>query len=115
MHPLRNHQSYIASIGHRVSGLALALFLPIHFLLLGSAFDGTKGLDSLLVYTDQPLVKVAEWGLVMMLALHFFFGIRVLLLEMTNWPKDRNGFAVWVIPGSIATFLVGVVFLIQVL
>lgn len=114
MHPLRNHRSYIASIGHRLSGIALAVFIPFHFLLLGNAFDGAKGLDQFLVYTDLPLVKIAEWGLVMMLAIHFFFGIRVLLLEFTDWPNQVNRFAAWVIPGTVAALFIGVVFLIQV-
>jgi fumarate reductase subunit D len=114
MHSLRNHKSYIAAIGHRLSGIALALFLPIHFLLLGSAFNGAAGLDKYLVYTDMPLVKVAEWGLVMLLAVHLFFGARVLLLELTRWPNHLETLANWVVPGMVATGLVGIVFLVQV-
>lgn len=115
MQPLRNHRSYLASIGHRLSGLALAVFLPFHFLLLGSAFNGARGLDRFLVYTDLPLVKVAEWGLVMLLAVHLFFGLRVLMLEFTRWPGQVNRFAAWVVPCGIAAVLVGLVFLLQVL
>jgi len=114
MHPLRNHKSYIASIGHRLSGIALAVFLPFHFLLLGSAFNGANGLDQFLIYTDLPQVKIAEWALVLMLAIHLFFGIRVLLLEFTNWPDIPYRFAAWVVPGGIAAFLIGAVFLLQV-
>ncbi len=114
MHPLRNHPSYVAAIGHRLSGLALAVFIPFHFLLLASAFDGAEAMDELLVYTDSPLVKIAEWVLVLMLALHFFFGIRVLLLELTPWPNRVNRLAAWVIPCSLATLFVGLIFIIQV-
>jgi fumarate reductase subunit D len=114
MHPLRNHKSYVAAIGHRLSGIALALFLPIHFLLLGSAINGAAALDKYLVYTDMPVVKVAEWGLVMLLAVHMFFGARVLLLELTVWPNHRETLASWVVPGLVATGLVGIVFLVQV-
>jgi fumarate reductase subunit D len=115
MNPLRNHKSYLAAIGHRVSGIALALFLPFHFLLLGSALEGAQGLDRFLVYTDLSPVKVAEWGLVMMLSVHLFFGIRVLFLEFTRWPGHVNDLAGWVVPCSIAVLFVGTVFLIQVL
>lgn len=115
MNPLRNHKSYLAAIGHRVSGIALALFLPFHFLLLGSALDGAQGLDRFLVYTDLTPVKVAEWGLVMMLSVHLFFGIRVLFLEFTRWPGHVNDLAGWVVPCCIAVLFVGTVFLIQVL
>lgn len=114
MHPLRNHKSYIAFVGHRLSGIALAIFLPFHLLLLANAFDGADGLDSVLVYTDQPLVKIAESGLVMMLALHLFFGIRVLLLELTVSSGKADRFTAWVLSAGVAAAFVGIVFLIQV-
>ena len=114
MHPLRNHQSYIASIGHRLSGLALALFLPFHFMLLGNAINGASGLDVALVYTDNPLVKLAEWGLVMLLALHLFFGLRVMVLEFSSKPNHAEAMASWVIPGAVAAVLLGLVFLVQI-
>lgn len=114
MNPLRNHKSYLAALGHRLSGIALAVFLPFHFLLLASAFDGAEGLDRLLIYTDLPLVKIAEWGLVSLLALHLLFGLRVLALEFTHWPSHLESFGRWVIPAAFVSALVGLIFLIQV-
>jgi len=111
---MRNHKSYVASIGHRLSGIALALFLPIHFLLLGNAFGGAEGLDRFLIYTELPLLKIAEWGLVMFLALHLLFGLRVLLLEFTPWPSQTDNFTGWVVPSTVVVLLVGIIFLIQV-
>ena len=115
MNPLRSHKSYFAFVGHRLSGLALAAFLPVHFLLLGSALDGAEGLDKFLVYTDLPLVKAAEWGLVMLLALHLLFGVRLLLLEFTRWPSANDSRTGWIIPSIVVAFFVGVVFWLQVL
>ena len=115
MNPLRNHKNYIASIGHRLSGIALAVFLPFHFLLLGNAFNGAAGLDQFLVYTDIPLVKIAEWGLVMLLALHLLFGLRVLCLELTKWPKPGDLFTGWIVPSAVCAAFIGLVFLVQVL
>ena len=42
---------------HRLSGIALAIFLPLHFWALGNALQ----LDSFLAWTEQPLVKAGEW------------------------------------------------------
>ncbi len=114
MHPLRNHKSYIAAMGHRLSGIGLAIFLPFHFLLLGTALEGAEGLEAALAFTDSPLVKIAEWGLVMLLALHFFFGLRVLLLELTRWPNHSETLGNWVLPGAIASAFVGIIFLLQI-
>lgn len=66
---------------HRVSGIALALFLPLHFWVLGRALE----LESFLAWTEQPLVKFAEWGLVLLLAAHLGGGLRVLALEFLPW------------------------------
>ena len=74
---------------HRLSGIALALFLPAHFWVLGRALE----LDAFLAWTEQPLVKVGEWGLVLLLALHLAGGLRVLLLEFLPWRDWHKGLA----------------------
>ena len=42
---------WIAALVHRLSGLALACFLPLHFLALGLAIDGEARLDGFLRWT----------------------------------------------------------------
>ena len=72
-------------------------------------------MDAALVYTDNPLVKFAEWGLVMLLALHLFFGLRVMVLEFSSKPNHAETLAGWVVPGAVASVLLGLVFLVQIL
>ena len=60
----RNHPAYWAFIVHRVSGIALAAFLPVHFWALAQALRGEAALDAFLRLADAPLAKFAEWGLV---------------------------------------------------
>jgi len=110
---LRTHKSYVAFLGHRLSGIALALFLPAHFILLGSALGGAQPLDRYLVFTDLAIVKFAEWGLVVLLAIHFLFGVRVLMLEFTEWPTRADARTGWIIPSVVAAVFIGVVFLLQ--
>jgi len=110
---LRSHKSYYAFLGHRLSGLALALFLPFHFLILGLALSGTESMNGFLAFTDLPLVKAAEWGLVVLLSLHFLFGVRVLMLELTSWPTATDNFTSWIIPFAVAALFIGFVFLAQ--
>jgi fumarate reductase subunit D len=109
--PQRNHPGYWAFVGHRLSGVALAIFLPLHFLMLGLALEGAAALDDMLVLTDQPLVKFAEWGLVTLLSAHLFFGLRLLVLEFLPW---RDGSAVrtgWIVWGAGGAFITGLIFL----
>lgn len=77
------------ALAHRLSGIALALFLPAHFYVLARALE----LDAFLAWTEQPLVKFAEWGLVLLLALHLAGGLRVLALEFLPWRDWQKGLA----------------------
>ncbi len=97
----RSHPVYWAFLMHRLSGLGLAAFLPLHFWALGQALQGAAALDGFLRFADQGLFKFAEWGLVVLLALHMMGGVRLLLIEFgsasgglrKNWIAGAVGFA----------------------
>lgn len=86
----RRHAAWWAFLMHRLSGLALAVFLPMHFWALGLALRGDAALDGFLRFSDRPLFKAAEWGLVVLLALHMMGGVRLLLIEFTPWSGLRK-------------------------
>ena len=81
----RRHAGWWAFAVHRFSGLALAIFLPWHFWVLGKALAGPSALNSFLKWTEQPLVKASEVGLVFLLAVHLTGGLRLLLIEFVAW------------------------------
>jgi fumarate reductase subunit D len=87
------HVSARAALAHRLSGLALAVFLPFHFWALGQALAGEAALEGFLAWTQAPLVKAAEWGLVVLLALHLGLGLRVLALEFLPWHARQKALA----------------------
>ena len=93
LRPHRNHPLWWAFALHRVSGLLLAVFLPIHFYALGLALDGAERMDSFLAVTAHPAVKAMEFGLVFLLAVHFFGGLRLLALEFLPWRDWQKSFA----------------------
>lgn len=107
----RNHRGYWAFLGHRLSGIALAVFLPLHFLALGLALEGAGALDAMLTFAELPLVKAAEWGLVVLLALHLSFGLRILALELLPWPGPSEARTGWIAWGTGGALAVGLVFL----
>ena len=74
---------------HRISGLALAAFLPVHFWALGKGL----ALQGFLEWTEQPIVKFAEWGLVVLLAAHLGAGLRVLAIEFLDWHEWQKSLA----------------------
>ncbi len=105
----RRHAGFAAFMIHRLSGVLLALFLPLHFLALGLALEGARGLDSLLVFAELPWVKASEWGLVMLLTVHLGFGLRILALEFLPWRSARKSWIGW---GAAAAAAAGVLFVV---
>ena len=87
------HTGYLAFMVHRVSGILLTLFLPVHFFALGSALEGAAAFDTFLAWTERPLVKFAEWGIVLLLAAHLGGGLRVLALEFLPWRDWQKSLA----------------------
>jgi fumarate reductase subunit D len=84
---------WLAALLHRLSGLALAMFLPLHFLALGLAIRGEAQLEGFLRWSDQPLVKLAESGLVFLLMVHMLGGLRLLVIENLAWRDGQKQLA----------------------
>ncbi|HEX6980697.1 MAG TPA: succinate dehydrogenase [Alphaproteobacteria bacterium] len=107
----RAHPNYAAFVVHRLSGLLLALFLPFHFWALGQAIRGEAALDGFLRWTEHPLLKLAETGLVMLLTAHLAGGLRLLAIEFAGW-RDWQRTAVAATAGF--SLAVGLLFLLNV-
>ena len=107
----RTSPLWIAALVHRLSGLALAIFLPFHFLALGLALSGEARLESFLRWTDQPLLKASEAILVALLAVHMLGGLRLLALENLSWREGQARFALLAI---VAAMVAGFFFLVSV-
>jgi fumarate reductase subunit D len=106
----RRNALWLAAMAHRLSGLALACFLPLHFLALGLAIDGEASLDGFLRWTENPLVKLAEAGLVFLLVVHMLGGIRVLVIENLPWRDSQKSLA---LAAVTAAGITAVVFLVR--
>lgn len=106
----RAHPLWLAYILHRLSGLLLALFLPLHFWVLAMAMTDPARLDSFLAITKADAVKLAEFGLVFLLAVHMFGGLRLMALEWLPWSGPQKTLAA---AATAASFLIATVFLMQ--
>ena len=103
---------WVAALVHRLSGIALACFLPLHFLALGLAIDGEARLDGFLAWTERPVVKIAEAGLVFLLTIHLLGGLRILYIESVGWRPVQKVLAFAI---AIAAALLAFVFLARVI
>lgn len=103
---------WIAALVHRLSGIALACFLPLHFLALGLAIEGEARLDGFLTWAEQPVVKFAETGLVFLLTIHLLGGLRILYVETVGWRPVQKLAAVAI---AIAAAVLAFIFLVRIL
>lgn len=101
----RNHPAYWAFLAHRLSGIALALFLPLHFWAMGQAIHGEAALEGFLRFADRALFKFGEWGLVLLLSLHLMGGVRLLLIEFGPWSGLRKNWIAGAAGFSVAVSL----------
>ena len=110
LQPHRRHPLYLFFVLHRVSGLLLALFLPLHFWVLSLALTAPERLDAFLSWTEAPLLKAAETVLVILLAAHMLGGLRLLALELRPWRDVQKSRAA---AGAALALLMGLVFLLN--
>ncbi|MBX2883068.1 MAG: succinate dehydrogenase, cytochrome b556 subunit [Granulosicoccus sp.] len=108
--PHRTHPLWFAFILHRISGLLLAVFLPFHFYVLSLALTERQRFEDFILWVDHPMVKFAEFGLVFLLAVHFFGGLRLLALEFLPWSPRQKTFAALSLAGA---FLLACLFLLS--
>lgn len=85
----RAHPGFVAALIHRLSGLALAIFLPLHFLALGLALK-EETFAGFVTWSNQPLVKLSEALLVAALAVHLAGGLRVLAIEFAGLTRAQS-------------------------
>jgi fumarate reductase subunit D len=111
MNARRSSPLWLAALVHRLSGLALAAFLPLHFLALGLALDGEARLEGFLRWTDAPLVKFSETALLFLLAIHMLGGLRLLYIENHSWRGGQKPLALAAL--GVAA-VVAFMFLVQV-
>lgn len=107
----RVQAGFVAALVHRLSGLALAAFLPLHFLSLGLALRAER-FAGFIAWTEQPWVKVSEALLVAALAVHLAGGVRILAIEFVGLARWH---AAWIAAAFAVGVASGCLFLLQAL
>ncbi len=102
----------LVSIFHRVTGVAMFLFLiPALLFVLQCTLGSEDGFNRWKSFFSEPMVKLILLGFVWSYMHHFFAGIRYLLLDLhigiALEPARFSAKAVLVL-GLLATVLIGV-------
>ena len=72
----------IASILHRISGMALFLLLPIMMLFLSRSLQSQESFDALQLQLTNPYCKLVLWMFSASLIYHILAGFRHVFMDM---------------------------------
>ncbi|MCD6038847.1 MAG: succinate dehydrogenase, cytochrome b556 subunit [Gammaproteobacteria bacterium] len=81
----------IISILHRISGVALFLFIPLVLGALKLSLSSAQDFDDLHLFLSSPLMKLLIWGFLSAFIYHFFAGIRHLLMDVHVGDELKSG------------------------
>lgn len=107
----RWHTGSLAWIVHRVTGVALTLYIFVHLYVLSRLGEPAE-FEKVMGLMRHPLVKAAEVGLMALVAAHALNGVRLTLLDLglgtrsqkpAFWAAAVFGLAI-VAAGALAVF-----------
>lgn len=81
----RPHTGTWAFILHRLSGLALMAYLPLHIFVTGSLTGGADSWNRTMAMLDRPVVHFLEWCLLGVVIYHAANGLRLILADLGIW------------------------------
>lgn len=74
------------------------------------AITDPERLDGFLLLSESAAVKLAEFGLVFLLAIHMFGGLRLMALEWLPWSAPQKTLAA---SATAVAFLIACLFLLR--
>jgi succinate dehydrogenase / fumarate reductase cytochrome b subunit len=77
-----------AWVAHRVTGVAVILFLFAHIVDTAVIGWGPEAYDKVMQAYENPIVRLMELGLVAAVMFHAINGIRIMIVDF--WPKAAD-------------------------
>jgi succinate dehydrogenase / fumarate reductase, cytochrome b subunit len=72
----------VAWIFHRISGLALTFYLPLHIWVVHHLSEGPEAFDAMMGQVQTPLFRILEIALLAAVLYHSINGFRILLFDL---------------------------------
>ena len=84
-----------AFVFHRVSGIALSVYLIMHIYVVSSLYK-PENFEKVMKFLEQPLFKLFEIALLAAVVYHALNGVRVFLIDFCNGTKKQAAYF-WVL------------------
>lgn len=75
---------------HRLSGLAIALYLLMHIVVIASVVGGSGNFNAAMVFLKQPIFVLLEMGLIGAILVHGLNGLRILAFDLGYGIKRQK-------------------------
>lgn len=95
----------VAWLWHRLTGIALALYLIPHFISIHSAMEGPNVFDETLATYQSPFYAFCEWMLILTVAYHAANGLRIIAMDLFNLSSYQKWFFGFVIAICLTVFI----------
>ena len=82
MNGYRWHTGSVAWLLHRLTGLALTLYIVLHIWVVHHLSLGPGEFDEMMAAVQSPLFRLLEVGLLATVLFHSFNGLRILLFDI---------------------------------
>ena len=81
----RGREGQWAFFLHRISGVAIILFLTLHVTEISSSMFGPKWFNALLKFEANPVFGLGLVGVAALVLYHALNGLRIIIMDFTSW------------------------------
>ena len=91
---------------HRLSGLAIAFYLLLHILVISTVVGGTGNFNEAMKFLKAPLFVLLEMGLVAVILIHGFNGVRIVLFDLGYGVKKQKQIFIGLMVIAVIPFII---------
>ena len=94
-------------VAHRITGVAIFFFLLVHVLDTALVRVSPESYNAVIGSYKNPVMGLAEAGLVLAIVFHAFNGIRIMLVDFWAQGPRRQRLMLWVVVGLTVLTMAG--------
>jgi succinate dehydrogenase / fumarate reductase cytochrome b subunit len=94
---------------HRLSGLVLVFYLLMHIIVISTAISGQRDFNAAMGFLKAPVFVALEMGLVAVVLVHGFNGVRIVLFDLGVGVKKQKEIFIALMAVAVVPFLAAVI------
>ncbi len=86
----------LAFVFHRITGLALVLYIVLHIYSIGHSIGGGESFNRMMEGYNTPVGHVMEYFLLLAVLWHMFNGLRITITDFLRFSHQQRRLILWV-------------------